>query len=283
MFTYQTQTNQNKGGNTMFTNKRLSAILLALLVVVVAVSGCIPGGAGRRMDEVRKHWNAGVAIENEGEAKFAVTVQDTNEGFQYLKSAYPLIGECYSNSDEVIKNAVSGRYDNNVGENEAPSGEVNGLAIGQALVVNEAYPGDITECQQMASRLIEDLKIWRQKRSNNFRELWEIKRRLDTHYQGDLYRSLAVDLLQFAQEEATKLGVPIPQYVYPTFHLEVVSRDEEICSYYRAEWNTALNQCTLNGKGAYEYMFRPFVAAEVQDSFDSGEDNLNPFEDAPKP
>lgn len=255
--------------------------VLVIVAILLTLAACVPGANRRRTESVRQHWNNTVHIENETEALFGHIVQSTNEGYQEISIKYPLARQCFENSGEVLREAVAGRYDTSLFDDDPdaePSFEVSGVAIGQALVVNEAYPGDIAECQRLMTQIAEDISVWRQSRANNFRDLWDHKQDLDTQYQGDLYRSLAVDLMQYAQEQAIKAGVPVPSYVYPTFHLEVVTRDHDICDYYRTDWNPALNQCVLNAKAAYEFMFRPFVAAEVQESFDSGVDDLNPLD-----
>jgi hypothetical protein len=258
--------------------------LFVLFLVTFAALACVPGGGGRRMEEVRDHWEDTVALEDTVESEFAFIVQSTNEGFMQIRTEYPLAEECFENSGEVIQDAVSGRYDNTAldgnANDEAPSGNVNGVAIGQALAVVENYPGDIERCQEMIQKIADDITVWRQSRINEFRHLWDLKQDLDTQYQGELYRSLFVDLGQYAEERAREAGIPVPDYIYPTFHLEVVSKDREICDYYGTEWNSAFDQCRLSGQGAYDYIFRPFVSAEVQESFDSGNDDLNPLEPA---
>jgi len=255
--------------------------LVAVVLLFVLAMACVPGAGARKTAGVREHWNNTVAMEDTVEAQFAFIVQSTNEGYQEIKTKYPLVDQCFVNSGNVLHDAVAGRYDNSVLDPNAPTnsptGDVNGLAIGRALVINEAYPGDVAECQRLTSEVAGDVSVWRKSRINEFRHLWDMKQDLDTQYQGDLYRAIAIDLLQFAQDEAVRLGVAVPKYVYPTFHLEVVSRDQDICQYYQAEWNPALQQCRLNGQGAYDYIFRPFVAVEVQESFDSGIDDLDPF------
>jgi hypothetical protein len=263
------------------------AFTLVMTPFAWALGACsAPGSDTVRKMSVREHWNQTVAMEDVAEGYFAMTVQRTNEGFMAIRNKYPLAEQCFVDSERVLTNAVSGRYDTSATDadttNNRPTGEVNGVMIGKALVVNEAYPGDIEICQKMKDDIADDITVWRAQRANDFAQLWDAKVDLDIQYQGDLFRSLAVDLLNYAKEQAEKLGVPVPEYVYPTFHLEVVSKDKDICDYYGVDWNGGLNQCTLRAKAAREYMFRPFVSAAVQDSFDSGVDDLNPLDDGDK-
>lgn len=253
--------------------------LIAALAVTL-LSAC--GGVADRMNEVRDHWNATVQLENLAEAQYLKIQTQTNEGYMAIKNQYPLADQCFKNSGRVLQDAVAGRYDRGVGK-EKPTGTVDQPAFVNALVVNEAYPGDIKECQALQSKIARDITTWRMGRANEFGQLWDMKVKLDGQYTGDLYRAMAVQLLQYAQSEAQKRGVDIPNYVYPTFNLEAVTRDSKICEYYQMKWNPALNQCTLTARAAYDYIFRPITAPEVQKSFDSGIDNLNPIgTDVPK-
>lgn len=264
-------------------------LVLTLWMIPFALSlgACAPGRAAVRTNGLRDHWNQTVAIENQAMGIFAMTAQRTNEGFMAIKTSYPLAKECFVDSERVLTNAVSGRYDATAATdidttNSRPTGEVNGVLIGQALMVNEAYPGDIEICQQMKADIVRDIGVWRQQRANDFAQLWDTKVSLDGRYHGDLYNSIRLDLLNWVKDNAEDLGIPVPEYTYPTFNLKVISKDKKICDFYGMDWNTALSQCELHAKGAYEYMFRLFVAEEVQGSFDSGVDDLNPLEDGDK-
>jgi len=256
--------------------RRFTLISFVILVSIVLGACAGSGRSTRRLGEVRNHWNATVALENQAEGQYLKVQTTTNEGYQSIKNQFPLADQCFESSGNVIREAVEGRYDTTAGE-QAPSGEVNTPALINALVVSEAYPGDITVCQNLKVKVADAITVWRQSRLNEFGVLWDLKVQLDGQYQGDLYRSLAVDLLQYAESEAKRLGVPVPDYVYPTFHLEAHTRDEAICSYYDTLWNPALNECVLKGQPAYDFIFRPVLAAEVSESFDSGVDDLDPL------
>jgi len=256
--------------------RNLGKFVLLVLVIFTFLSGCIPAPVGRRMEEVRKHWDETVLLENMAEAQYLKIASQTSEGYMQIKNTYPLVDVCFKESGKVLTDAVAGRYDNGVGK-ERPSGQVNQAALATALVVNENYPGNIKECQELVTKVSRDISNWRTQRSNEFGILWDMKVKLDTQYTGDLYRALAVQLLQYAQEQAKKIGVNPPSYVYPTFNLEAICRDKDICGYYKSAWNPALNQCKLDSQSAYEFIFSPVTAVEVQQSMDKKKDDLDPL------
>ncbi len=259
------------------------ASFFLMCAVLLSSCGLLPSvsQASRTLDQVHTHWNTTVALENQAEAQYLKIQQDTNEGYLTIKNKYPLIDQCYKNSATTLRDAVSGRYDVNAGKTKPSEGlQVATQPLVNALVVNEQYP-DITKCQAMGEQIANDITVWRRGRADEFAQLWELKLKLDTQYTGDLYRAMAVQILQYAQEQAQKNGIAVPSYAYPTFNLESLSKDQAICDYYHISWNPALKQCILNAKAAYEYIFRPITAAEVQKTFDTGVDDLDPL--APTP
>lgn len=251
-------------------------LLVLISVFVLALTACNP--VEDQLRQVNDHWAAAVELENAVDAQFRRIMTATNEGYMQIRNTYPLIDQCFENSGEVITNAVQGRYVAAGNENAAVE-EVNGFAIGQALVVNENYPGDITVCQELIQNISDDIEIWRQGRSEEFARLWDMKANLDTHYNEDLVTTYRNELINIAREEATRLGITdfSGTQIYPTFHLEAETRDRNICDWYQASWNPALNNCNLSGQGAYDYIFRTFVSVEVQSDFDAGIDTLDPL------
>jgi len=261
-------------------------IVFVLLIVALVLSACgrskKEGMIKTGFNQAQEHWSSTVALEAGLTGQYRVIMTDVSTGYQAIKLKYPLVGECFTNSDTVIQNAVEGRYNSSAqteGETASrPTGQIDTALMFNALVVNESYP-DLSICQQMQADLGNEISRWNADKSDNFAVFWDMMREYDLHTQGELARSLTVDLLQVLANEAEKAGLTtVPSYIYPTFQLKVDTRSQTICDYYQMNWNPALNNCTLIGQAAYEYMNRLFISPDVAAAFDAGEDTLNPLD-----
>ena len=202
-----------------------------------------------------------------------------------IKNQNPLIDRCFKLSDQTLRDIVSGRYDTRDAQGK-PTGQVNPSLLGNVLVVNENYP-DISECQRLITKIANDTTAWRMKQIDQTNKIWDDKQTLDTLYYGEVGRAIANELLaragaEFLKTDLAKQFAP-PKVWYPTFNLEDSHIDnqaqcQDFINYYpgQAIWNPAIKRCHLIGQAAYDFIFRPITAPEVQNVINSGSDNLNP-------
>lgn len=259
---------------------RLATLAILLLVIINLLTGC-----GVDLKEFNEHWTATVKDENQIESTYHQIEQDTNEGYKTITGESPLIDQCFKGSESVLQDGLAGKDDNNAGK-QRPTGDTNTQTFFNAW--RQAYKGDINRCQDLVKQVASDIRSWRQTKKDDFGKLWDEKIGLDTDYTGSIGQSMQTQFLQQAQDFARGKGVNIPSYVFPTFNLEAITLSDTVCGKFAAKFPNDVDQnvlggCTLRAKAAYQYIFRNILDTKVQNSFDTGVDNLDLTQPTPAP
>lgn len=269
--------------------KRLLASLFSIIGIVLILGGCGAADApfnssGPVGPEAQQMWSDAVTVENQMSALYATIETDLGSGYNLIQNENPEIDRCYSNYKDVETAALKGQYDNNVGNKPSTNPSINSSLILQSL--KPISVGDVARCQQLEQKLVNDITVWRTTEATNFRQLWDVRSHLNQVEKGNINMDMKQELLKIMIEKMPA-DSHIPQtitYLFPTFNLNVVTRNQSICDFYHdykrvdyCDWNPALKDGTLIAMAALDYMSRPFVPAQVSSALDCGNDNLNPL------
>lgn len=259
----------------MKTLKYISILTLSILFLA-ACAGPIQQ-AGNLLGKANDHYRNVIKVETDTSGQFNAMYFEADQAASAIITGNQLSNQCFTNTQEVVVNAMLGRYANK-------DGTLDGDGFINALAINESFVGDVTVCQEMKAQLARDVTARSVNFSANNRKLQDMRSSLTQLYTGDLAMSIGIPLLrQAAQEFETANGNKylVSDLVFPTFHLTSQTFSREICDFYngqyngkqvtgKCEWKPALNYGELSGQAAWDYIFMPRLSQAGRNTLDNG-------------
>lgn len=262
---------------------------VSILFVIVLLAGCIATPRGSNVPtnatELRQFYSDYVSAEIELSAFYKKVEASYSQGFSAIKEKYATNQACYSNLDQLIKDAMAGRF-SPPDANGNPTSEVNAQIAIDVYAPTEAYPGDPKVCQEGTNQLMKDIGVWRKDNADSFAQVYDRIAVLKKMRNDDIVKVAAGDLAVFMSEQAKNAGFSyFEKFMFPTYNTEVPSHSEELCNLYTewalekkdgylmpSDWNPVYKTCTLYGLAAEEYMNKVLMPSEVGAIFDTGEE-----------
>jgi hypothetical protein len=270
----------------MKKNRTLLFAFLILAIVTISCGGvAVPAGADvpTNATEARALYTKVAREEINTSQSFKAGEAKYNQGWMSIRDQNTVVQACYTNFDQLVKDAMAGRFSTPAPDGR-PTNEVNQGLLIKAYAPTEAYPGDPSKCQDGTLKLMKDIATWRSDNADWMKAHFDRMGTLNKLYNDDLVKTAALDLLRVVGDEAKKAGYPyFEKFIFPTFNLEADSHSKELCVFYEnlaadpkmtgkgymkpEQWNPVYNTCILRGKSAFEYMNRVVMAPDVAKTF----------------
>lgn len=304
------------------TNLNIRRFLIGAMLVVVmatAVAACLPSPAkvvSQITDAMRtaylemdKYYNGAVRQETE----LSRAYQQWQEGYSTMLvgagESNQQVQACYKSGEEFVAQAANGVFGKDASGNPLSAAAekqafINALSVGGSL-----YAGDMTQCQQMASTLMDYLRVNRGQ-IQGLRDKFNDELRVYNNTLNDsmeaaafnrLWMQFGPELAKLAQQgEADIINaiasqnqltpLPLDFIGFPTSALKARTKSQALCNQYlaifngqapapmgrnpalyQAEWDPA-GYCTLSRMSALGYMNNLFVSAQAANRLDCGQD-----------
>jgi len=300
----------------MKTNKAFSILFVLIFALSSLLSACQPQQAvvqkvfnvtRTQMLLFEQYYAETYPLETKYSSLFAEWWAYASNGLSQLQDMQYLAETCYTNVQEVLENGTIGIYDS--AQTEEGTGDVllDDESMISALMVSDLYPANAKTCNDMMAATLTAVENIRQNIYEKQLMSIEMRRTLQTQYDGTVGSALArslidtygVEVFAYINDQLTENGVKPFQadfIGFPSSGLSVSTRSQAWCQYYEdyaagiengtivpdngmsaqmygAEWIGLDNggECHLSRQAAWEFTGRSFISDAATTAVECGE------------